>query len=79
MTTSRLILAAVRSTLLGALLVGIATMAIAQGTKPPVGPPLTTKGTMTSSRKALLKGIKFLPAARARFDRNTVVYGDKKS
>src|SRR5665647_687725 len=52
MTMSRLTLTAIRSTLLGALLVGFATMAIAQKTKPPVGPPLTTQGTMKSSPKA---------------------------
>lgn len=52
MTTSRLTLMAIRSTVLGALLVGFASMAIAQGTKPPAGPPLTTKGTLKSSPKA---------------------------
>jgi aminopeptidase N len=52
MTMSRLTLAAFRSTLLGALLVGLATMAVAQTTKPPVGTPLTTQGTMKSSAKA---------------------------
>lgn len=52
MTTTRLTLMAIRSTVLGALLVGFASMAIAQGTKPPAGPPRTTKGTLTSSPRA---------------------------
>lgn len=52
MTTSRVTLTAIRSTLIGALLIGFATMAIAQGTKPPEGPPRMTKGTMKSSPQA---------------------------
>ena len=52
MTDSRLTLIALRSTLLGALLIGFASMAVAQKTKTPVGPPVTTQGTMKSSPKA---------------------------
>lgn len=47
MTTSRLTLIALRSTLLGALLIGFASMAVAQKTK-----PVTTQGTIKSSPKA---------------------------
>lgn len=52
MTKAHLTLVAFRTTVLGALLAGFATLAVAQKTKPPVGPPLTTKGAVQSSPKA---------------------------
>ena len=52
MAHERWILIALRSTVIGALLVGFTSLAIAQKPKPPVGPPVTTQGTMKSSPKA---------------------------
>ena len=52
MTNSRLILIASRTTVLGALLAGFATLAVAQKPKPPVGPPVITQGTVKSNPKA---------------------------
>ncbi len=52
MTTSRLILIALRTTVLGALLAGFATLAVAQKPKPPAGPPVITQGTVKSNPKA---------------------------
>ena len=52
MTNFRLANIAIRTTALGALLAGFATVAAAQKEKHPAGPPATTMGTMKSNPKA---------------------------
>lgn len=64
MTNSRLLLIASRTTVLGALLAGFATLAVAQKPKPPAGPPLITQGTMKSNPNAN-KGQAIAEAQRA--------------
>ena len=51
MTRTRWTLLAARSTVLGGLLIGFATLAIAQQSKP-AGPPISSKGAVMSSPKA---------------------------
>ena len=52
MTNLRITNIAIRTTALGALLAGFATVAAAQKEKHPAGPPATTMGTMKSNSKA---------------------------
>lgn len=52
MTTSRLTQIAIRTTALGTLLAGFASVAVAQKAKHGGGPPLTTQGTIKSDRHA---------------------------